>query len=189
MRGVKGIICMAISALISLLCTEASAQRTMRGQFFAAAEGGAGILPGDIAAGGVRAGQYLSGAYWAAGAAASVSGQGLSSGDRMEYLRISAYGDWMWRLAGTRDRLLSLYAGAGLFLGYEAYDPRRRLPGYIETGTGAGAFIYGARARLESEIFVIRTAAVTLGITPAAVFGSRLDRFSCNAQIGIRIML
>lgn len=175
--------------MMSFFCVESSAQRTMRGQMFISAAMGTAVEPGGRTSGRTLFGQYQAETYWASGLAVSGARRGLSSGGSMEYIRLSGYGEWMFRIAGTRNRAFSLYAGPGVFLGYEAYDPWDRLPSYIDTGLGRGAFIYGMHTRLETEVFVSAGISVTLGIEPSAVFGSALDCFLCKAEIGIRIML
>ena len=98
-------------ALLLAPLTEASGQRTVPGQWLGDAGVSVPLAPGSPASGAwVRAGRYLAGSYWSAGARlAPVSPDGEAGS-----LLLS--GGMMWRLAATRDRLLGLYAGGDVFV-------------------------------------------------------------------------
>ena len=49
----------------------------------------------------------------------------------------------MHRIISNRGRHIGLYAGGGVFLGCELYDPQKRLPDYIVTGLGKKKILIG----------------------------------------------
>ena len=166
---------------LCLLSAGAQAQRTSSGQGMLSFEG---QWPHGAS---VSAGGYLASSLWEAGAFAQWRCAHLDAYD-MEYLPAAAFGDWMYRLCGTRSRALNLYAGAGVFLGWEFFDPRGTLPETVLEETGSGVFLYGALAKIQLEIFFSRTVALILSgmapfnfsspyswIEPVGTFGLRID--------------
>ena len=169
-----------------LLAVPLHAQRTMKGQPFLQASAHWGGAPG-ISAGG---GQYLERSLWEAGVRAQGFRARLSTGDELECLDITAEGAWMWRAASTRFRSLCLYAGGGLFAGYECYDPRKVLPPSIELGMPSkGVLLYGLSAAVTVEVFFCRSVALVLGADIPVNFSSRASRIRWNATAGVRIDL
>ena len=187
-RRPKGLLYLAAS-LVAFFCMSAqdlSAQRTAVGQYFVS-----GHLSHDFTSigsfgGGVSVGSYLLNSYWKASIGLDNRLTGLSNGGTMEYMHIYAAADWMYRLYCTSGRIFSLYAGGGLFLGYEAYDPSGKLQSNIDTGLGGGAFLYGLRPGIELECFVARQLALTAGVTLPLHFGSPTGWFKWSTSIGIR---
>ena len=168
---------------------EANAQRTMRGEGLLTA-GAHYPFSGPYWMGvDLSYGQYLLGSYWRAGVDVTEYTHGLPDDIPMSYLQAVASGDWMYRIAGTRSRVLNLYAGAGLFLGYEAADPWSLLPEDYREDFAPGVFIYGARLCLETEIFLSRRVAFVLGGRMPLCFPSQFGWFRYDAGAGIRLNL
>ena len=180
----RRLVLAAASALLLGAGLPAAAQRTMESQFMAEA---VADWCGGAPAAHVRFGRYLSSSCWTAGVGAMSFTHSLSSGDTLEYIDVVAEGDWAYRLLSTRSRMLSLYGGGGVFLGYEAYDPWRRLPETIDPGLGKGTFVYGVRASLCSELFVSRRLALVLGASVPLTFSSSVDWFHWELSAGFRL--
>lgn len=169
-----------------LLVSPLYAQRTMKGQPFLQAAAHWGGAPGVSVSGG----QYLERSLWEAGVKAQGFRAPLSTGDDLECLDITAGGTWQWRLVSTRSRALCLYAGGGLFAGYECYDPRKVLPPTIELGMPSkGVFLYGLSAAVTVEVFFCRSVALVLGADIPVNFSSRASHIRWNTTAGIRIDL
>lgn len=134
-------------------------------------------------------GQYLLGSYWKAGVSLTEYTFPLAEDVPMGYEHATAYGEWMYRLAGTRNRLLNLYAGPGLFLGYEMADFWGLLPDTLTEACPKGSFIYGIRLSVEAEVFLSRRVAVTLGASLPASITSTFGHLHCQAGAGIRLNL
>lgn len=130
-------------------------------------------------------GKYMLSSLWRAGVRAGGYNYPVS-GSSLEYVHISLYGEWLYRVAATRGRTLNLYAGGGAFIGYEAYDPRKGLDPWIDTGLGSGAFLYGVHARTEAEVFFTRRAALVVSLTIPLNFSSPLGWFHCQTGLGLR---
>lgn len=171
--------------LLVLLCTPAAGQRTMSSQGFV----GGDFIWSSRPCGQLRCGQYLSSSLWEVTLGARSYSKGLSTGDTLQYTDIVASGSWSYRLACTRSRAVNLYGGAGIFAGYELYDPARRLPSTLDLGFGKGAFIYGIQAGLHAELFFARRCAFVLGGSIPVCFGSHADWFRWEATAGIRFNL
>ena len=160
----------------------AAAQRTTAGQGMLSIEGG---YPCAV---GLSWGQYLPSSMWEAGAFAQYRTYHVSPEYSMPYYPAALYGDWMYRVAATRSRAFNLYAGAGVFLGWEFYDPQKTLPDFISSSLSEGAFLYGVNPKIQAELFFTRRMAVILSgsapinftsscawIQPYGSFGLRLD--------------
>lgn len=204
---------MAGIIILAVLClseADASAQRTAKGEPFLSG-GWSAPLTGMLSHGGyIDYGRYALDWYWKAGVsvqdylysgmAALPDAQGnpeLIPGTEclFDYTHFTAHGDFMYRLAGTYSRRLSLYGGAGVFAGFCDYEMFRPLPeGSGGFGTDA-EFIYGMRPAVEMELFVLGKAALTLGVslplTPGttfqAVYGPGL--LHINGSAGVRVNL
>ena len=158
----------------------------MKGQPFLQAAAHWGGAPGVSVSGG----QYLERSLWEAGVKAQGFRAPLSTGDDLECLDITAGGTWQWRLVSTRSRALCLYAGGGLFAGYECYDPRKVLPPTIELRMPSkGVFLYGLSAAVTVEVFFCRSVALVLGADIPVNFSSRASNIRWNTTAGIRIDL
>ena len=178
---------MAATAALFLCGGRASAQRTMNNQPCVTISYTHGFSGHGDSGVDVSFGKYRMYSLWNAGAAASLLSCSLGDAGDMRYSQTIAYGEWLWRLWCTRNRLFSIYAGAGAFLGCEEYDPFGQLPDYIDTGLGKAAFLYGAHAKAQVEIFVIRKMAVVLTGTLPVNFTSPTARTNANIQTGIRM--
>lgn len=171
--------------VLSLLCAlpqPAQAQRTTCG-------GGMVSLEGFYPLGaGLSYGQYLPSSYWEAGVNALWRSHDINDESKMQYMPLSVYGEWLYRVVGTRSRSLNLYAGAGVFLGWEFYDPFTSLPDHLSSNLPAGTFLYGIRAQAQLQIFLSRSFSILLSgkapinfsspctwIQPCVCFGLRLD--------------
>lgn len=144
----------------------------------------------------ISAGQYLLNAFWKAGLMAAdynqkVTSAGSDAATVFDHTHLAAYGDWMWRLAGSYSRSVSLYAGGGVFLGCNAYELFRDLPDELAAGFPSCEFIYGVKPSVELECFITRRTALVLGIQSPLTFSSSLptDLWHLTGSLGIRINL
>ena len=171
--------------LLLLLTIQASAQRTMSRQPFV----GADFIWSGAPSAQIRAGQYLQSSLWEASVSLTQMSKAISTGDRLHLADITVGGDWQWRLVSNRSRSMNLYAGGGVFAGYEVYDPYGRLPDTLDHGLGKGRFIYGISADLSAEIFFCRRIALVLGASTPLMFSSPVGWFRWEASAGIRFNL
>lgn len=105
----------------------------------------------------------------------------------MDMLTVRVEGGYMHRIAATRSRSFNLYTGGSAFIGYEIYDPVRRLPSNINTGLGEGAFVYGIRPSVEAEVFLTRTLAIIISGSAPLTFSSLSGWLRVNAGAGLRL--
>ena len=134
-------------------------------------------------------GQYLLGSYWKSGVSVSEYTYQIAEDIPMGYLHAAAYGDWMYRFIGTRNRVLSLYGGPGLFLGYEMPDAWGLIPEAYKEDYSKGYFLYGIRLSLEVKVFLSKRVALTLGGSLPINFSSPFDKFHYQAGAGVRLNL
>ena len=176
-------------ALLLAPLTEASGQRTVPGQWLGDAGVSVPLAPGSPASGAwVRAGRYLAGSYWSAGARltpVSPDGEGGS-------LLLSC--GMMWRLAATRDRLLGLYAGGDVFVGADYTAGLGAAVGNVvsedgndaseDSGTG---LTYGVEPRVEAEVFPFRRVGIVVGTAAQARMRSMRPALAAMINVGIRV--
>ena len=95
----------------------------------------------------------------------------------------------MFRLAGTRSRSLSLYAGGGALAGVELLDPLGSLPGYVRLSMPASSFLYGLYAQAAVEWFVTTRLALQLqGAVPVSL-GSSVRTVNASVGLGLKLNL
>ena len=169
-------------ALMVLFCLPSYAQRTMEGRPFVGADC---VWSGGIGAR-IHAGEYLRHSLWDVTAGMRSCSKMISTGDRLDFIDITAGASWQRRLLSLRSRALSLYGGAGAFLGCEVYDPWRTLPATVDLGFGRGAFIYGASASLSAEVFLTRRCAFVLSGALPLVFPSHAGILRWEVCAGLR---
>lgn len=136
-------------------------------------------------------GRYLYGGNVTAGISLSPFSHTLSttqqSGSRtIQNFTVLAHGEYLYRIVSDRGRHICLYAGGGVFLGCEIYDPAGRLPGYIVTGLGDCGFLYGITGSVDMEVFVTRRFAIVLKGRLPVNFSSPLSKVRYNAGIAAR---
>ena len=137
----------------------------------------------------VRWGRYGLTHHYGAWLAASPDRIPLSSGGGLEYLHLAAGGDFLYRILSTRSRFFGLYAGGGAFLGMELNDPRRRKPEHIDAGVREkDHFLYGCRADLEMELYLLPKAALTVTGSGVLSKGAELQ-IRPLVEVGIRLAL
>lgn len=102
---------------------------------------------------------------------------------------IQAYGEYMHRIVADRGRYACLYAGGGIFLGCELYDPQKKLPQYIVTGLGDWGFLYGVYPAVELELFVSKTICILIRGGMPINFCSPLSNVRFTTGIGARLNL
>lgn len=181
--GVTALMLCAVNGM------EARAQRTMRGESLLTIDGS---YPFSVPNGwgvGLSYGQYLLLSYWTAGMSVTNHSALYTDGQVLPYLHAYAYGDWMYRLLGTRNRAFCLYGGAGAFLGYEAVDPKGKVPKEYKTAADFkdGRFLYGVRISLEMEIFFCRKAAFVVGASAPLNFSSPYGWIHFQVGGGLRL--
>ena len=165
----------------------ASAQRTMKGQYHLAAEAAFAADPRVPAGAEISFGAYLLDSYVIGWINVTPDYVTLPTSHQLEYIPINVGADYMYRVAATRARSVNLYVGGGVFLGWELYDPFRRLPSYIDTGFGNGAFIYGVSASIASEFFITRTVALTLESRMPVSISSKTEILKLHLKAGIKL--
>lgn len=175
-----------VVAIALHVCPSARAQRTMDRQYFAQAEG---LWSGSTPGGSAAFGQYLLNSVWQAGAAMRSYSRTISTGDALCVSDIVAFGECDYRLISTRGRHFSLYAGGGVFLGYQMYDPWGTLPETVETGLGKGVFLYGIQANLRAEVFFCRRGALLLSVCTPIDIPSAAGVFHWEMSAGLRFNL
>jgi len=176
-----------IAFVVILAALPAHAQRTMVGQSFI--DLGVRYPVGAK----VSFGQYLIPAYWMAGVElmrqrSFLRVDGDVSYTPLDVWQAKAQGDFMYRLVSTRGRTLSLYAGAGLWVGAEKVDPLEALPPDVILDLNKDyVFVFGGTPRIEAEIFMGNHVALVIGgQLPLAVF-SQIRILSMQATAGLRI--
>lgn len=179
--GVTALILCAVSEM------EAHAQRTMRGESLVTAEVHYPFSSPYWFGADLSYGQYLLASCWTAGATITQHTASISDGSPLDYMHICAYGEWLYRLAGSRNRLFGIYSGAGAFLGYEAVDPKGIVPEEYGEELPGGQFLYGVQLSLEMEIFFCRRAALVIGARAPLCFPSSFGWFNCQVGAGVRI--
>ena len=175
-----------VAFLATICCLSASAQRTMNGQ--PALRLDAILTDSSFGAEAVFS-QYTISGFWEAGVSAKQYATLASSAISISSLNVVAEGDYLFRLVGTRSRSVSLYGGAGAFIGYEAVDPLHRIPGTIQTNLSKGYFLYGLQAKLMAEFFVSRTVALTVDGCVPVNFSSPMDWFHYDLGLGLKFLL
>lgn len=123
---------------------------------------------------------------WQAGVQGNLYRAGLSTGHSLNYIHALAQGGYLFRLAGTRSRSLSLYAGGGALAGVEMLDVWRRLPSYLDLGKNRYAFVYGLYASAMLEWFVSRQWALVVHVGLPVTFGSALSPVHWNVGLGLK---
>lgn len=166
---------------------EAHAQRTMRGESMISAQAHYPFSSPNWKGADLSYGRYLLGSFWRAGAFLTEYSHQLDDDMPMGYQHIAAYGDWMYRLAGCRNRALNLYGGAGVFLGYEAVDAFKAVPEEYKTNFSEGYFLYGVSLSAELEIFFCRKVAFVITGRLPLNFSSQFGWFHSQVGAGIRI--
>ena len=186
---IRGFIRSTLIACIVLLSSSQiiSAQRTMKGQYHLAAEAAFAADPRIPAGVEISFGAYLLDSYVIGWVNVTPDYVTLPTSHQLEYIPINVGADYMYRVAATRARSVNLYVGGGLYLGWELYDPFRKVPSYIDTGFGSGTFIYGVAPALDSEFFITRRLALTLGARMPVSISSKTEILKLHLKAGIRI--
>lgn len=186
---IRGFISSTLIACIVLFSSSqiVSAQRTMKGQYHLAAEAAFAADPRVPTGAEISFGAYLLDSYVIGWINVTPDYVTLPTSHQLEYIPINVGADYMYRVAATRARSVNLYVGGGVFLGWELYDPFRKVPSYIDTGFGSGTFIYGVAPALESEFFIARRLALTLGVRMPVSISSKTEILKLHLKAGIRI--
>ena len=133
--------------------------------------------------------QYALGGYWTVGASGNHYMAALSTGNTLDYIHALAEGGYLFRIAGTRSRSLSLYAGSGILAGIEILDPLSSLPGYLVLTQHRYSFLYGLYGQGALEWFLSGRFALVLQASAPLTFGSGVSAFSGNVGIGMKLNL
>ena len=185
----RGYIRPVLIACIVLFASSqaASAQRTMKGQLHIGAQASLSADPRVPIGGELAFGSYLLDSHISGWINVTPDYISLPTGHQLGYIPINVGADYMYRVAATRARSVNLYVGGGVFLGWELYDPFKRVPSYIDTGFGKGNFIYGVAPALESEFFITRTVALTLGARMPVSISSKTEILKLHLKAGLRV--
>ena len=186
---IRGSIRSILVACIVLFASSqaASAQRTMKGQLHIGAQASLSADPRVPIGGELSFGCYLLDSHISGWINVTPDYISLPTGHQLGYIPINVGADYMYRVAATRARSVNLYVGGGVFLGWELYDPFKRVPSYIDTGFGKGNFIYGVAPALESEIFFTRMVALTLGARMPVSISSKTEILKLHLKAGLRV--
>ena len=185
----RGCIRSVLIACIVLFASSqaASAQRTMKGQLHIGAQASLSADPRVPIGGELSFGSYLLDSHISGWINVTPDYISLPTGHQLGYIPINVGADYMYRVAATRARSVNLYVGGGVFLGWELYDPFKRVPSYIDTGFGKGNIIYGVAPALESEFFITRTVALTLGARMPVSISSKTEILKLHLKAGLRV--
>ena len=164
-----------------------SAQRTMKGQLHIGAHASLSADPRVPAGGELSFGSYLLDSYITGWINVTQDYITLPTSHQLGYIPINVGADYMYRVAATRSRSINLYVGGGIFLGWELYDPFKRLPTYIDTGFGKGTFIYGLAPAVASEFFIARTVALSLEARMPVSISSKTEILKLHLKAGIKV--
>jgi len=180
-----------VTALILCVASgkEAHAQRTMRGESMITAGTHYPFSSPYWLGADLSYGQYLLSSCWKAGVSATEYSHPLDGDMNMGYLHAVAYGEWMYRFVGTRNRAFNLYGGGGVFIGYEAVDAFSLLPEEMKEDYRKGTFLYGMNVSLEMEIFFSRRVGLVLNGRLPLNFSSQFGWFHSQVGAGIRFNL
>ena len=186
---IRGIVRSILIACFVLFASSqaASAQRTMKGQLHIGAQASLSADPRVSIGGELSFGSYLLDSHISGWINVTPDYISLPTGHQLGYIPINVGADYMYRVAATRARSVNLYVGGGVFLGWELYDPFKRVPSYIDTGFGKGNFIYGVAPALESEFFITRTVALTLGARMPVSISSKTEILKLHLKAGLRV--
>ena len=178
--------------MIVILSTSAAhAQRTMNGQDNISASVHC-TFSGEVPIGADLCwGRYLLNSNVKAGLSYSpfshkIYSTRLSDSRTIQNPSLLAYGEYMHRIVADRGRHTCLYAGGGVFLGCEFYDPQKKLPDYIVTGLGDWGFLYGICPAVEFEVFVSKTICILIRGGIPINFSSPLSNIRFTTGIGAR---
>ena len=179
----KRIACLLI--LLGALCGPVThAQRTAAGVPFSTLS--AMPLPHSPAAS-LSAGAYTLHGYWEASLRGDLHPAALSTGEALlRYGRFTAGASYMVRLAATDRRTVNLYAGAGIFAGYEVADLFRAMPPEVETPLKEGAYVFGAAPTAEAEFYLFPGLALTLSGQLPVTFLTQFRTLSGAFSVGVR---
>lgn len=179
----------------ALLAVPASAQRTSDKTF--AISISPRVSAYSLPSGGLELSveQYIFNSYWKAGVCAVDWNQKVHTEEKNEekdyfnHTHWTVRGGWMYRIAGTYNRIFSLYAGGCAFLGANSFYMFKRLPKELDPNYPSLEFIYGIEPALEMEVFVSKKVALTLGVQSPFTFGSsvKTDIWHLTGSLGIRI--
>ena len=186
---IKGSIRSILIASIVLLSSSQliSAQRTMKGQLHIGAQASMSVDPQIPIGGEISFGSYLLDSYITGWINVTPDYVTLPTNHLLEYIPINVGADYMYRVAASRARSVNLYVGGGVFLGWELYDPFKKVPPYIDTGFGKGVFIYGVAPAIDSEFFITRTVALTLEARMPVSISSKTEILKLHLKAGIKI--
>lgn len=177
---------MAALAILLMVCLDASAQRTMRGQMFLDLEG---QYPLGAS---VAVGQYTLPGYWQAGVNLLQMREYLRLDGAVDLMNLDTYhlkaeGGYMFRLLSTRSRSFGIYGGAFGWVGIEAVDPLKVLPEDILLNIDKGrSFVFGATPRLEAQLFFGNHIALVIGGEVPIAVRSRIKMFNPQGTAGLR---
>lgn len=174
-------------ALLLLFAGRAEAQRTMRGQMFL-----------DLAAhypvgASLGVGRYVMPGFWKAGLEELRMREYLLVDGTVDDVALDVWqtklqGSFMFRLASTRSRWLSLYAGGGAWVGLESVDPLKRLPeSIVLPGLPDHKFVFGVTPEVEVELFMGNHFALVVGGRMPLAFLSNIRMLTAQARAGFRI--
>ena len=189
-------LCGAIVSLLLLSGGEASAQRTVSGQFFVSGDFMAAVHPAGsgVTGGEVFVGQYRGSFYWSAGV------QFTTATEKAAFGCATAAGGVMYRFVETRSRFFNMYAGGLVLLGADYARGRKPVEDLVvnpDTGAidtsgedvpeGKTQLVVGVEPRVEIELFPFGGFALVGGVSLPLKFVTQQDVFSARVYAGLRL--
>lgn len=190
-------LCVLAAAILFFSGSPLNAQRTSRGQFFMNASYINGLFPQRALytlGGELGMGQYQSNAYWESGVRYNPTTRMMTVGS------IVAYGGYMFRIAGTRNRAFSFYGGGRGFIGVDYTTGAAPIDDIViggdssssasassveETG-GKTRLLVGIDPRVEIEWFFVRKVAFIASVSVPVKFMTQQQVVAVRASAGFR---
>ena len=192
---VRTFLCILLSAaLMAASTTPVRAQgRTMDGDFFVSAAGAVSSTWPSWG-GSLSAGMYFIPGCAAVEVNSVMRTASLSSGGEMSFLHLTAGPSWMFRLASSRSRSVSLYGGAFAFVGWERFDPLGSLPKDIivpvddTESSPESSFLAGLGPVVSLEWFLSGAFALRLSARlPVSIASGNVSRFFVDGTLGFLV--
>jgi len=194
-RYFKVFVFVSVFVLSALLPDRACAQRTVLGQFFVSGHFVDGVYPPDkkVIGGEFYVGQYRGNFYWMGGL------QYTPAWERSEFGCFDVAGGAMYRLLGTRNRMLNVYAGGIAMVGIDYPRGRKALEDLVvdsgsgsidvsseEEVSGKTKIMVGLEPRVEFEFFPFKIMAIVVGGSAPVKVVTQQDVFSMRLYGGLR---
>jgi len=169
----------------------ASAQRTAKGQFYVGADWATTVYPKVMSYHviNVGMGQYTLFGKWQAAVQ-------YTTRDAFGIVSVLARGGAMYRLYGSRSRVVNLYGGGDMMLGADFCSEQISVlipdddgTTTTETKEATSGFVWGVDPRLEFEVFPFTRVAFYVGASFPVKFSTQQKMFYIVPFAGVRVNL